>query len=153
MNIDDFISRLDKVTSTGQQKWKASCPAHPDKYPSLSLRETDDGRILIHCFAGCSVGDIVTAVGLELTDLFPPRIPLEGSQPIRRPFLPSDAQDTLGLELSVVVAGLAKMLDTGLDREDIQRIVLAARRLNGVLETVTGYPNRRLEQARKLQCQ
>ncbi len=32
--------------------WSACCPAHRDKEPSLSISERD-GKLLIHCFAGC----------------------------------------------------------------------------------------------------
>lgn len=71
MSADSLISLLDKVKSTGKSRWQARCPAHPDKGPSLSIREMDDGRVLVHCFAGCSVHEIVQAVGLELSDLFP----------------------------------------------------------------------------------
>lgn len=71
---DTLISKLDKVTRsrTSKDRWQARCPAHDDKGPSLSIRETDDGRVLVHCFAGCSVHEIAQAVGLELSDLFPP---------------------------------------------------------------------------------
>lgn len=34
------------------------CPAHPDKTPSLSLRQGDDG-ILVTCFAGCDREDVL----------------------------------------------------------------------------------------------
>jgi len=49
----------------------AACPAHPDDKASLSLTETADGKVLVHCFAGCETEAIVQAVGLELKDLFP----------------------------------------------------------------------------------
>jgi hypothetical protein len=39
----------------------------------LSVREGDDGRVLIHCHAGCPVDEVVAALGLELHDLFPTR--------------------------------------------------------------------------------
>jgi hypothetical protein len=45
------------------------CPAHPDRNPSLSAWHTD-GKLVVHCFAGCSVEDIVHALGLTLADLF-----------------------------------------------------------------------------------
>ncbi len=32
----------------------AQCPAHDDREPSLSVRDGDDGRLLTHCFSGCS---------------------------------------------------------------------------------------------------
>jgi len=47
----------------------ALCPAHPDKNPSLSIREAND-KILIHCLAGCKIEDILFKVGLAMRDLF-----------------------------------------------------------------------------------
>ena len=37
----------------------ACCPAHEDRSPSLSLRDADDGRVLVHCHAGCSQSDVI----------------------------------------------------------------------------------------------
>lgn len=71
--IDVLLSRLDKVRSTGNRKWQARCCAHEDKSPSLTITEKDDGRILIHCFAGCGAADVLAAIGLSLSDLFPER--------------------------------------------------------------------------------
>jgi hypothetical protein len=69
-----LTARLDQVKEVAPGKWIARCPAHDDKGPSLSIRELDDGRTLIHCFAGCPPADVVAAVGLQLADLFPDRI-------------------------------------------------------------------------------
>ncbi len=49
----------------------ARCPAHDDHHPSLKITETDDGTVLLKCWAGCSTSEIVGAIGLELRDLFP----------------------------------------------------------------------------------
>lgn len=70
---ETLLSRLAGVRDRGQGQWLAQCPAHKDKSPSLSVKETDDGRILLHDFAGCAPADIVAALGLEMTDLFPDR--------------------------------------------------------------------------------
>jgi hypothetical protein len=67
--LDDVLARLEKVRRAGQG-WSASCPAHPDRHPSLSVRVGDDGRVLLKCFAGCRIEAIVVALGLELQDLF-----------------------------------------------------------------------------------
>jgi len=48
----------------------ACCPAHTDKNPSLSIKETQDGDVLLHCFSGCGVDDVLAALGLEMSDLF-----------------------------------------------------------------------------------
>jgi putative DNA primase/helicase len=42
--------------------WMACCPAHHDREPSLSIRETDDGKILVHCHAGCDQDDVIAAL-------------------------------------------------------------------------------------------
>lgn len=69
-----FLDRLDRVRQVGPGRWTARCPSHDDKSPSLSIRETDDGTILIKCFAGCGAADVVAAVGMTLADLFPDKL-------------------------------------------------------------------------------
>lgn len=49
----------------------ARCPVHHDKRNSLSVREGEDGRVLIKCFAGCPVEEIVARWGLKMSALFP----------------------------------------------------------------------------------
>lgn len=68
MRIEDFLSRLEKVERSGGG-WVACCPAHGDSNPSLSVSE-HDGKILVHCHAGCSAQAVVEAMGLKLRDLF-----------------------------------------------------------------------------------
>jgi putative DNA primase/helicase len=41
--------------------WMARCPAHDDRNPSLSIREVD-GKVLLHCHAGCSQRDVIAAL-------------------------------------------------------------------------------------------
>ena len=41
--------------------WKAKCPVHDDKNPSLSIREVD-GKVLLHCHAGCAQSDAIDAL-------------------------------------------------------------------------------------------
>ena len=69
--VELVLSRLDKVRQAGPSRWMACCPAHDDKTPSLSIRETGDGTCLLKCFAGCTAGDVVSSIGLSLRDLFP----------------------------------------------------------------------------------
>jgi hypothetical protein len=70
MSIDTLLSRLEGAKSVGHGKWIAKCPAHDDRSPSLAVREIEEGRILVHCFAGCGAADVVAAIGLALSDLF-----------------------------------------------------------------------------------
>ncbi len=53
-------------------KFTARCPVHDDRSPSLSVREGTDGRALVYCFAGCETRDVIAAIGLTWSDLFPP---------------------------------------------------------------------------------
>lgn len=74
---DLLLGQLERVKQTGPDTWLASCPTanhrHGDRSRGLSIREGDDGRVLVHCHAGCPVDEVVAALGLELSDLFPQR--------------------------------------------------------------------------------
>ena len=134
MSAETLLSKLDKVKPTGPNRWHARCPAHDDKSPSLSLRETDDGRILVHCFAGCSVHEIVQAAGIELSDLFPPRNDGQHARPERRPFPATDALRAIGFE-ALVVCAAAAALATGepLSAVDRERLLKAGERIQSAL--------------------
>lgn len=69
MDINTFLNHLDKVRSNGTGKWMACCPSHDDKSPSMSIKQVD-GKIILHCFAGCSAEEITGAIGLKMSDLF-----------------------------------------------------------------------------------
>jgi hypothetical protein len=55
MTADALLHKLDGVRRTGTDRWIAKCPAHDDRRASLSIRELNDGRALLHDFAGCGV--------------------------------------------------------------------------------------------------
>jgi len=76
--IDVVLSRLTNPKRVGAG-WVARCPAHDDKRPSLSVSEGDEGRVLVHCHAGCSADAIAKALGLTLRDLMPEREPPRAS--------------------------------------------------------------------------
>ena len=40
----------------------ARCPAHDDRRPSLSVSDGLDGRVLVHCHAGCDQGAVWDAL-------------------------------------------------------------------------------------------
>ena len=70
--LADFEDVLDKleVASRDGKKAMCFCPTHDDhNNPSLSLK-AENGRLLLHCFAGCHPEDIVSKLGLEMEDLF-----------------------------------------------------------------------------------
>ncbi len=130
MRVEDFLSRLQKVRRTGPGRWVACCPAHDDKNPSMTVRELEDGRILIHCFPGCGVDEIVGAVGLSLSDLFPEKS-IEHARPLRRPFPAEDVIAAMELEVQIVVLCAADVADgKKLSEVDLARVALARKRLD-----------------------
>ena len=42
--------------------WVAHCPAHDDRTPSLSLRGSSSGLVLVRCHAGCEQQDVIAAL-------------------------------------------------------------------------------------------
>jgi hypothetical protein len=138
--IENFLSRLERVRHIGAGRWQACCPSHLDGTPSLSIKEESDGKILIHCHAGCSAEQVVSAVGLEISDLFPRRDPRdEGSTPKRRPKLITATQ---GLEIcakesllvTVIASDFAKSM--ALSDNDRERLFLAVGRIFSVYSEV-----------------
>lgn len=70
MTIDNILRKLDKVKKS-HRGYKACCPVHNDKNPSMTVAETDDGKVLIHCFScGARGTDVVEALGLPTSELF-----------------------------------------------------------------------------------
>lgn len=140
MSIDTLLSRLDKVKRKANGQWIACCPAHEDRSPSMTIAELDDGRVLVHCFSGCSVEEILNAIGLGFDALFPPKPESHShspKHPIAKPYLPSAVLEALAFE-ALLVATAARQLANGetLDAGDYQRLLLAAERLQGAVNYV-----------------
>jgi hypothetical protein len=124
----DLISRLSKARSTGRGTWVACCPAHEDKSPSMTVRECDDGRWLIHCFAGCEPLAILDAIGMGFDDLFPE--PIERGVPLRRPFPAADVLECLSMESKVVlVVGRRSTEGLPITEADMARLAVALGRI------------------------
>ena len=70
--INHILGQLEGVRPSGRG-YIAKCPAHDDRYPSLSITQGDDGRVLLFCHAGCSVNQVCGAIGLTVAQLFPDR--------------------------------------------------------------------------------
>jgi len=134
MGADRLLSRLEGVKRTGPGRWIARCPAHADKRASLSIRELEDGRILVHDFAQCSVHEVLAAAGLDMEDLFPER-EIQHGRPERRPFPAADILRCLAFEALVVAsAGAAMVTGEPLSGVDRERLMLAVARIRGGLD-------------------
>lgn len=123
MGLDDFLSRLQKVRKNGKD-YIACCPAHPDKTPSLTIAERDDGRILAHCFAGCGIDDIVAAVGLELKDLMPENVGFHRKRPDRRKFNALDVLYAVRSDLTLALIA-CKDIQAGLVPSEAESLEFA----------------------------
>lgn len=64
---------LVQARRTGAGRWKARCPAHNDRSPSLSIREGENGHVTLYCRAGCSLDAILAALHLVTDDLSGPQ--------------------------------------------------------------------------------
>jgi len=103
MNIDNILSRLNKVKKTSKDnEYSALCPNHLDKSPSLSIKELPDGRVLINCFAGCAPLEILHSIGLSFEDLFPESKGDFKSE--KKPFSPTHGIKLIGYESTIILA-------------------------------------------------
>lgn len=130
--LEHLLSHLTKVKGRAGN-YVACCPAHEDKTPSLAVKE-QDGKIILHCFAGCSVENIVGAVGMEMTDLFPPPEPTYKPVPKVR-FFATDLLKVLHLEAQIVAVCAYDMAKgKKLQPVDLERVQLAYQRINEAVE-------------------
>lgn len=135
--IENIISQLQKVKGRNGS-YTACCPAHEDRSPSLAVRETPDGRILLHCFGGCSTETVLGALGMDLTDLFPPSDNFDHTQqrkPLAQRFYASDMLRVIKLEASIVaIAAYDMSKGKTLPPKDLERLHLASLRINEACE-------------------
>jgi hypothetical protein len=135
--IDRLLSCLDRVKRTGPSTWVASAPTREDKRPSMTIRELDDGRVLVHDFGGDSVEEILGAIGLTFSDLYPPKPvdPESYSKPERRPFPAADTLRAVAFEaLLVGCAAAAVSAGEPLATVDRERLMLAVSRIQDALD-------------------
>ncbi|MBZ5659879.1 MAG: DUF5906 domain-containing protein [Acidobacteriia bacterium] len=74
-----------RASKSSDEQFSARCPAHNDTNPSLSIGKGEDGKVLLHCHAGCPFEKIKDAIhkrvleqGLTLSEYAAmKRLPLE----------------------------------------------------------------------------
>lgn len=139
--IERLLPRLDAVKPMGDARWLARCPSHDDKSPSLSVRELDDGTLLLKCWSGCGAAEITGALGLQLKDLFPPKPWTPGQQrnPQRRRWFPLEAMIALEGELwlAAILAGDIARRGAATP-EEASRLLKIALRFAAAAEEVAG---------------
>jgi hypothetical protein len=139
MSAAKLIDRLHCVRRTGPGRWIARCPGHPDGSPSLSVRQLDDGRWLIHDFGGCGTDDVLAALGLQMSDLFPERLPGHNYAATHSRIPPCDLLEIISEETSVVAVVAADMLEGRTISElDWRRLAQAAARSAAARDYLSG---------------
>jgi hypothetical protein len=138
MSTELLLSKLHRVKRVGPGKWSASCPTREDKIPSLSIRELDDGTVLLHDFGGDSVEAILGAVGMTFNDLYPAKPERHFSKPVRRPFNPGDLLELVAFEATVAVLVVSDMVKGKATEADRNRLLVAAQRLGNAAEVCRG---------------
>lgn len=125
-----LLDRLDRPKQTAPGRWMAGCPCCQSRRGRpISVREADDGRVLLHPFCGCTTEDVLGAIGLGLGALF--------DRPLDHHFAPTSsrvpARDLLELleHETFVAALLVEEAAAGhtLSKVARMRLVDAARRI------------------------
>ncbi|HEX5461371.1 MAG TPA: hypothetical protein VFX20_15510 [Steroidobacteraceae bacterium] len=130
-----LLDRLDGVRQTGPGRWLARCPAHEDRSPSLSIRELDDGRLLLHDFGGCDTEAVLDSLGLEMQALFPERLagsgPASGHTSTHSRVPPRDLLEIISEEVSVVsIIATDFCAKLSISEQDWERLATAASRIH-----------------------
>jgi hypothetical protein len=112
LKTEGILARLEGVRLS-RIGWMARCPAHDDRNPSLSIREPN-GKVLLNCFAGCTVEAICASLRIKVSALFPERRKSRSKTP---PILRSAERQIVGLRSRL----------TRPDRERSVTVVLATR--------------------------
>src|SRR5687768_8336838 len=112
MICDVLLNKLEGVRQTGRGRWIARCPGHDDRTPSLLVSEgtskEGEDTVRLHCFAGCDKQNILGAVGLTFSDLYPPK-PTRIDHRMRKQRRPFNAHDILEASANELLIGVMVM--------------------------------------------
>ena len=131
--LNTVLSRLDKVQRIGNDRYKALCPSHDDRSPSLAIKD-EDGRLLLHCFGGCETSDVLGAIGLDFADIMPDKS-MGNYKKDKKPFYAMDILSIIKFEATltyIYASDMAKGLI--LTSNDKERLLLASSRINHAYE-------------------
>ena len=115
--LDQFLKRLERVRKSGKG-YRACCPVHKDKDPSMSITEKD-GKVLAYCFScGANGPQVAEALNLPMSALF--------SEPFIKTGLSRKDQEDLEMDrLIIMIAEKNKPTSYS----DFKRLKLARERI------------------------
>ena len=132
-NLNTVLSRLEKVQRIGNDRYKAICPAHDDRSPSLAIKD-DEGRLLLHCFGGCETLDVLGSIGLDFADIMPDKA-TGNFKKDKKPFYAMDILAIVKFEATLTYIYASDMAQgLTLSGADKERLLLAASRINHAYE-------------------
>ena len=135
--IDLVLARLDDPKPTTRDRWRSSCPACRGNKSALSVGIGNGDTVLIQCFKGCDVDAVVAAMGLQLHDLFPPK--LTRSQPLRRRAMLTAGQalDVIALDCMLTWTAAFNLANGhALTADDLDHLMSAGKRIQWLASEV-----------------
>lgn len=112
--LEKITANLEGVIHSQNGQIRAVCPSHESRNKSrtLAVKESDDGGVLLHCFADCSASEILAALGLELSDLYPEPPPSAPGRPFTKKaaFSPREALHILAFEITLTSAFISDVI-------------------------------------------
>lgn len=133
-DINYILSRLNKVSKSGLNKWRACCPGHGGKDANMAVKLTDEGHILFRCHSHqCGIEDILAGAGLDWNDVMPE----ERNQDTIKPNMPNmpygDGLKALKYESQIVLASAYMMRAGTLTQNDLDRLEVSMNRVHNVM--------------------
>lgn len=99
-----LLDRLPRVKQLRPNEFISGCPAHGSRQGRpVHITVLDDGRCLLNPFCGCPTEDVLAAIGLEFSDLYPKRLPGIGYGPARSSVSARTLLDLLDHEILVAL--------------------------------------------------
>jgi len=144
--LNTLLERVENVRVSGKG-YRADCPNGHRSRGSLSIKELDEGSVLLHCHSGCSCLDVLHGLGLEMKDLFPMqdyhRMTPSEQQEIRNKSHQSGwktALELLPLEIAIVECAAVQLAKgEPMSQADHQRLELAGVRVNSAKAVLCGH--------------
>jgi hypothetical protein len=142
--IEIVLQRLEPygLRASGRDRWRSRCPGHDgDNVTALSIGVSDTGAVLLRCWRGCDAEQVAHALGLDLHDLFPPRLDTgqHGAGPVRRRRLltAQQALDLLAAESQIVFVVASDIhRERAVSEADFERLGISVARIGELAEEV-----------------
>jgi hypothetical protein len=134
-----LLDRLPRVKQVRENEYYAGCPAHGSRSGRpIHVTVLSDGRPLIHPFCGCEIEDVLSAMGLSMSDLFDKPL-ADRLAPSHVSFSARDALEVLHHEMLTSVLTLDDVIaqDGRPTAEQIARLVKSAARIGAVRDLVS----------------